>query len=109
MVGARKLAGSAQWRADGALLQHGSILTHDDQSSLVELMVDARGGIASPATLAEALVDVPSPETFADALAVAVEEGEGVRPIGLVLDDVVRARTAALVVRYLDAAWTWRR
>jgi len=109
MLGTRKLAGSAQWRADGALLQHGSILTHDDQSSLVELMVGARNGIAPPATLAEALTDIPSPETFAEALAASVEEIEGVRPVELVLDDAVRARTAALVVRYVDAAWTWRR
>lgn len=109
MLGARKLAGSAQWRADGALLQHGSILTHDDQSSLVELMVDARDAIAPPATLAEALPQVPSPKLFADALAASVENEEGVRPVALLLDEALRARTAALVVRYLDAAWTWRR
>jgi len=29
-----KLVGSAQYRDDGALLQHGSILVNDDQSSL---------------------------------------------------------------------------
>jgi len=109
MLGTRKLAGSAQWRADGALLQHGSILTHDDQSSLVELMVDARNGIAPPATLAEVLANVPSPATFAEALAASIEDAEDMRPLDLVLDDAVRARTAALVVRYLDAAWTWRR
>ena len=111
MLGMRKLAGSAQWRAEGALLQHGSILTHDDQSSLVDLMVDAipRGGIAPPATLSEALGQVPSPAQFADALASAVHEMEGVRPRSLELTDDVRARTAALVVRYSDESWTWRR
>src|SRR5215207_4204233 len=31
-LGGRKLAGSAQWRSDDALLQHGSILVEDDQS-----------------------------------------------------------------------------
>src|SRR5918993_1263494 len=32
VVGGRKLVGSAQWRDDGAMLQHGSILVEDDQS-----------------------------------------------------------------------------
>src|SRR5205814_2393375 len=36
----RKLAGSAQWRSEDALLQHGSILIADDQSLLATLTLD---------------------------------------------------------------------
>src|SRR6267142_1354939 len=49
-----KLVGSAQWRDDGALLQHGSILVDDDQSSLPVFATGvhvADGSIPAPATL----------------------------------------------------------
>src|SRR4051812_28201699 len=36
----RKIAGSAQWRADGGILQHGSILLEDDQSLLASLALE---------------------------------------------------------------------
>ena len=49
----RKLAGSAQWRADGALLQHGSILIDDDQSRLADFAVGAGEHVPAPATLSE--------------------------------------------------------
>ena len=61
-VDGRKLAGSAQWRADGALLQHGSILVEDDQSLLAELALERRHAVPAPATLAEALGHAPSVE-----------------------------------------------
>ena len=47
-VGGRKLAGSAQWRDGGALLQHGSILVDDDQTSVAELLIgEALMGLAN--------------------------------------------------------------
>ena len=109
-VAGRKLAGSAQWRHDGALLQHGSILVADDQTALAELTLGGGADIPAPATLADILSYVPSPEELADALA----DGRAIRskiptPRTLSIDDEVRARASALVVRYLDDAWTWRR
>jgi lipoate-protein ligase A len=105
----RKLAGSAQWRADGSMLQHGSILVGDDQSILSTLTVAEAPPIPTPATLAEALGRIPTVEEVASALRSAIEAEEGYVPATLEIDDQLRARTASLVVRYLDDEWTWRR
>jgi len=105
----RKLAGSAQWRADGALLQHGSILIADDQSVLSTLAVERGPDIPAPATLLDALGFAPTLDDVAGALTDAIESIDGVPPSELVLDDEIRARTSDLVVRYKDIAWTWRR
>jgi len=108
-LGGRKLAGSAQWRADGALLQHGSILVDDDQSALASVSRTSGAEIARPATLAEALGRRPTLREAADALCLAVREIEDTAPTDLPLCAELRARTAALVVRYVDDNWTWRR
>jgi lipoate-protein ligase A len=42
IVGGRKLIGSAQWRDGGALLQHGSVLLHNDQSTVEDLRIGGR-------------------------------------------------------------------
>jgi lipoate-protein ligase A len=109
VVDGRKLAGSAQWRIDGALLQHGSILVADDQSALAELAVGGQASIPKPATLTEALGWKPTVGDVAEALhgAVRMLEDPTVSSIGV--DSEVRARMTALVVRYSDDAWTWRR
>jgi lipoate-protein ligase A len=107
-VGGRKLAGSAQWRSEGALLQHGSILVEDDQSLLIGLARDERPSIPRPATLAESLGRRPTVDEMAGALAAAVRSIEDPDAVPLEVDDSVRARASALVVRYLDDAWTWR-
>ena len=108
-VDGRKLAGSAQWRSEGALLQHGSILVADDQSSLADLAAAPQAPIPIPATLADALGHVPGVNELADALidAVRLREDGGARE--LEPEPEVRAHAAALVVRYRDDAWTWRR
>ncbi len=105
----RKLAGSAQWRSDGALLQHGSILVEDDQSALAELTLEPQRSIPTPATLAGALGHSPAPENVAGALGEAVKALEDPRAEPLFLEPEIRARAAALVVQYEDDAWTWRR
>lgn len=107
-VGGRKLAGSAQWRHEDALLQHGSILVEDDQTRLAEYTI---GGtpIPAPATLGDVLQRRTSITTVADALFDAVQHLEDVGAQPLELDDALRARASAFVVRYLDDAWTWRR
>jgi lipoyl(octanoyl) transferase len=108
-VGGRKLAGSAQWRSEDALLQHGSILVGDDQSMLATLTTGVPAAIPAPATLAETLGRVPSVEELAAALGDSVRRLEDPGATMLDLDDELRARASALVVRYLDDAWTWRR
>ena len=111
VLGGRKLAGSAQWRSDGALLQHGSILIGDDQSLLATLGREAARELPKPATLAEALGRPPSLAEAAEALRSAIRSVDLVEPSDLLLeaDAELRARTSALVVRYRDDQWTWRR
>ncbi|MDB4875251.1 MAG: biotin/lipoate protein ligase [Gemmatimonadetes bacterium] len=108
-VGGRKLAGSAQWRADGALLQHGSILVEDDQSLLGALTRGVTAAIPAPATLAETLGRTPSIGEMAEALGAAVRTLEDPDVGTMAIDEALRARASTLVVRYLDDAWTWRR
>jgi lipoate-protein ligase A len=108
-VAGRKLAGSAQWRSEGALLQHGSILVADDQSLLASLGREERGAIPTPATLAEVLGRAPSVGEVASVLGDAVRRLEDPAAGALRLDDSISARASGLVVRYLDDAWTWRR
>jgi len=109
VVEGKKLAGSAQWRSDGALLQHGSILVEDDQSTLAELTIAPQRPVPVPATLAAALGRIPTSRDVADALADAVKEIEDPQASQLELEPEVRARAEALVVHYEDDAWTWRR
>jgi lipoate-protein ligase A len=108
-VHGRKLAGSAQWRCDGALLQHGSILVEDDQSAIADLTLEPARHIPPPATLAAALGRAPAAGEALAAFDAAVRRLEDAQAAPLILDAAVRARAAALVVRYLDDAWTWRR
>jgi lipoyl(octanoyl) transferase len=108
-VEGRKLAGSAQWRHEGALLQHGSILVADDQSALADLAVDSGVEIPVPATLSQILLNPPCPSDMAAALLVAIRSMEDPSAAEVTLDEEVRARASALVVRYMDDGWTWRR
>jgi lipoyl(octanoyl) transferase len=107
-VGGRKLAGSAQWRHDDALLQHGSILVEDDQTLLADYTIGS-APIPPPATLDNLLQQRTSVAAVTEALFEAVRGLEDVGAQPLELDDALRARVSALVVRYLDDAWTWRR
>ena len=108
-LGGRKLAGSAQWRSEDALLQHGSILVADDQSLLATLALDGPTTITTPATLTDALGLPPALSDVAAALADTVRNLEDANARELVIDEELRARASALVVRYVDDAWTWRR
>ncbi len=107
-----KLVGSAQWRDEGALLQHGSILVDDDQSSLPSFAIARVGGIqetlAPPATLTGLLGRSPGAEEVASAMFDAVrslEDGDAVE----LSEDEIRADALALIPRFLDEVWTWRR
>ena len=105
-----KLVGSAQWRDDGALLQHGSILLTGDQALVSSLLRMPEPTPPPPATLAELLGRVPAFEEVREALfsaARTLEDGDATP---------LRADDAELVAgmrdqhpRFIDAAWTWRR
>ncbi len=106
-----KLVGSAQWRDAGALLQHGSILVNDDQSSLSSFAASATSGsssIAPPATLAALLGRAPDAAEVAHAMFDAVRSLEDADATEL-SEDEIRADALQLLPRYLDEEWTWRR
>jgi len=107
-----KLVGSAQWRDGGALLQHGSILVEDDQSSLPSFAAGALneslGSIAQPATLAALLGRAPDASEVASAMFDAVRSLEDVDAIQLD-EDEIRAEALQHLPRFLDEDWTWRR
>lgn len=108
----KKLVGSAQWRDEGALLQHGSILVGDDQSSLPSFATAAanRPGrtIAKPATLSALLGRAPEPAEVASAMFAAVRSLEDGDATDL-SEDEIRAEALEHVPHFLDEGWTWRR
>lgn len=105
----RKLAGSAQWRDAGAMLQHGSIIVEDDQAMIRDLMREPGPVAPPPATLAGALGRVPSLREAADVLFAAVRSLEDDSATVLTAADVESLPVNALAGRYRDPAWTWRR
>lgn len=109
VLGGRKLAGSAQWRNDGALLQHGSILVEDDQSAVTGLLRRPATTPPPPATLHEALGRVPEVAEVAAALFEAVRRLEDAGATSLSPDEIPRSRAETLRARYDDHRWTWRR
>jgi lipoate-protein ligase A len=108
-VDGRKLVGSAQWRDRGVLLQHGSLLVHNDQAVVEELRIGGPAAPAIPATgLAELLDPLPETMTIARTLAAAFGSElelptrfEEMRP-------TERAAAETRQTRYEDPAWTWR-
>ncbi|MDE3052531.1 MAG: octanoyltransferase [Gemmatimonadota bacterium] len=109
VVGGRKLVGSAQWRHDGALLQHGSILRRDDQGLIGALMVRPPSApTPAAATLEGALGADPGFDPVARALLDALgAAAPGVTPLDE--DDALRADVAAWTRTFLGEDWTWRR
>ena len=115
----RKLIGSAQWRLDGALLQHGSILLHDDQAVVDDLMVEGRRPAASGAaahtsstgacSLHELLGELASEEAVVAALRRGFEEEIDLRAQPDEWSSGEMREAQRLVARYEDPAWTWRR
>ena len=105
----RKIAGVAQWREGGALLQQGSILVDDDQSTLGDLRLAPLPAVAHPATMREALGRAPSTAEFTSALADALAHLSGDAPVCLAPDDPAAQPGPALMRLYRDDGWTWRR
>jgi lipoate-protein ligase A len=107
--GGGKLVGSAQVRAGGAFLQHGSILLSPEQ----DVVSSVTRGVAEPPT-AIGLAELVSPERAAwSAVAEAIVEsaaglwGIARRPAPPVSG--LLARADELRARYESSAWTWRR
>jgi lipoate-protein ligase A len=110
----RKLVGSAQARLAGSLLQHGSILLHDDQAMLERLAgggVGAAGdrGGARPATLSELVGDV-SIDELAELVAMSLREtfGGSWAP-GEYQPREIETAARLEAERYARDSWTWRR
>jgi lipoate-protein ligase A len=87
----RKIAGSAQWRENGVVLQHGSILVDNDQEGL------------APATLRAALGRAPTASELAEAFSAVVDT------VTFELEPIVREDARQLRGHYVDDDWTWRR
>lgn len=109
VVGARKLVGSAQWRHDGALLQHGSILLADDQALIAELLRERRPIVTPPAaSLDVVLGQAPPFERVADALVSALcARSPDAEPLDA--DEQLRTHVTAATSEFSDDRWTWRR
>ncbi|MFN2637067.1 MAG: biotin/lipoate A/B protein ligase family protein [Gemmatimonadaceae bacterium] len=108
----RKLVGSAQWRDEDALLQHGSILIENDQGSLAGFAANAdeieRDSLPNPATLTDLMGYAPALEEIATAMFGAVREL--VDPAAAEMpEQEIRDLALAEVPHFLDDNWTWRR
>jgi lipoate-protein ligase A len=108
----RKLVGSAQWRDEGALLQHGSILVDDDQTSIPLFAAAGAGAQADsmqrPSTLNALLGRSPDVAEVAKVLFDAVRslEDEEATQID---EEELRGETMRHIPHFLDEGWTWRR
>jgi lipoate-protein ligase A len=112
MLRGRKLAGSAQWRDRGALLQHGSILVRDDQALLVHALADGSPPFDLPAaaTLASDATVVPTAADFAAAFGAAYGDEFELTVERVASDTLVRADSVRnFAGRYDDPTWVWRR
>jgi lipoate-protein ligase A len=105
----RKLVGSAQYREGGVTLQHGSLLFADDQPLVRTLMGEPAAEQDAPAVLESFLDPIPEWEVLSGALAAGFAEvaGVAVSPSPVLPEEEERA--TALLTRYDDLAWTWRR
>ena len=112
VAGGNKLVGSAQWRDHGALLQHGSILVDDDQSSLPLLAAGTNGAssgsIPRPATLHRLLGRSPAVAEVASAMFDAVRDREDASAVEM-NEEEIREETMSRIPHFLDEDWTWRR
>jgi len=111
IAGGRKLVGSAQWRDENALLQHGSILVEDDQSLLPSLSIDGPGDtgeVIGPATLSEILGRCPDAEEVASAMFEAVSSAEDSDAMQIE-EEEIREETLRHLPKFESESWTWRR
>jgi lipoate-protein ligase A len=108
VVGERKLVGSAQWRRDDTLLQHGSILVRDDQAMIQQLMRERLAATPAAASLGEALGREPSLDEAGAPLRAALEARTGTTAARFEPATVADVVTE-LQRGFADDTWTWRR
>jgi lipoate-protein ligase A len=109
VVGGRKLVGSAQFRDQGGLLQHGSVLVDGDQRLASDLLLVPSDPPPRPATLRSVLGRAPGAREFADAVQGAIVTLEDAEASAMVVDEALRSRIRRAHSRYIDERWTWRR
>jgi lipoate-protein ligase A len=105
----RKLVGSAQWRDDEVLLQHGSILIDDDQTLATTLLLQPVQVSPAPATLRSLLGNAPSLEDVHDALRRSLATLAQLEVSPLSTDAAFDSDVDELRRHYGDDSWTWRR
>ncbi len=108
VIDERKLIGSSQWRHAETLLQHGSILVRDDQSTIARLLLERLSSPPVAASLHDALGWDPGISDAARPMREALEKHTG----GAVADfdvEVASPEVPDLQRNYSDDAWTWRR
>lgn len=116
-IGGRKVAGSAQCREGGAVLQHGSVLLHSPEERLASLLKVRAGGGPSeggtPAEHAVGLCDVLGREVSYNEASKALRAGmeEVFGPLAEEpLSEAERARAKEIhVSRYGSSEWTLSR
>ena len=112
VAGGRKLIGSAQYRRDGVVLQHGSLLLADDQHEVPGLLLEPEAELeppSAPSVLADHLSPLPSWGELTDALTRGWQRTLGTSARSAELPEADAARASELSARYGDMAWTWRR
>ena len=106
----KKLVGSAQYRENGAFLQHGSILIANDQGKLSELTpgIERNNLGSSPATLSELLSGPVTAAQMAEAMFTAVRDlhDHAAEPMH---EEEIRDEALKLRPQFADSLWTWRR
>jgi lipoate-protein ligase A len=106
IVGGAKVVGSAQLRRDGAVLQHGSLLLGDDQTTVAAVTVAGAPSDGS-APLSRVLGRVVEWEEAADAVCHAAAAHWGPPHDPAVDATRVVAQSADYVERYRSSTWTW--
>ena len=110
VAGGRKLIGSAQWRDGEALLQHGSLLLHNDQSIVEDLRIGGPGPVEVPATgLADLVEPLPARADIAEALIDSFARELDLEATREDLSPAEATQARSLEEKYTDDAWTWRR
>lgn len=105
----RKLIGSAQWRDDGALLQHGSIIVDDDQALIPSFMRAPADPPMPPATLRAILGRAPEPTELAQVLFGSIVELLDPIATWLPNEEIAALEVDIEAAHFRDERWTWRR
>ncbi len=112
VAGGRKLIGSAQVREGGVMLQHGSLLLHDDQAVLASIGLNPAAALTppgAPATLSDFLDPLPDWEALTSALIAGWSSEFGAEPRPDALSAGESARVPGLLRKHQDLEWIWRR